>query len=68
MTNFLCLMRQTKNHVMILASVISGTEQFCLLQKFLCKYGEMTDIIVRTQIILRIIRLKMKNNDIVNVR
>ena len=62
------LLRQTQNHIMILASVVFRTEQSGFIQKLCVKYREMTDVIIGPQIIRGIVRLKMKDNQIIQVR
>ena len=59
--------RQAQDHIMILAAVKTGTEQFCPVKQFSVKHAEMTDIIIRPQIINGKIRLKMHSQHFVQV-
>ena len=44
--DLLCSVRQTQDHIVVLRTVKSRTEQFLAFQKFSGKDAEMTDIIV----------------------
>ena len=59
---------KAQDHIMILAAVQAGAEQFCiLLQQMSGENAEMTDVIVSVQGIRRIIRLKMHVYQIVQI-
>ena len=57
---------QTQNHIVILTAVVLRPEKLRSGEQFSVKYAEMTNIIVRAQIIDRKIRLKMKRDHIVD--
>ena len=59
--------RKTQNHVVILASVKGRTEKFRLGQQLFFKQTEMTNVVVCTKRIQRIVRLKVKRDHIVDV-
>ena len=67
MYDLLCSVRQTQDHIVVLRTVKSCTEQFLAFQKFSGKDAEMTDIIVGPQIIRCIIRLKMHGQHFINI-
>ena len=67
MYDLLCSVRQTQDHIVVLRTVKSRTEQFLAFQKFSGKDAEMTDIIVGPQIIRCIIRLKMHGQHFINI-
>ena len=59
--------RQPKNHIVILTAVKPCPKQLFLLQKTSGKATEMADIIIGSQIIRCIIRLKMKSQHFIDV-
>ena len=58
---------QPQNHIVVLAAVKLWAEQLRTIQEFSRKHAEMTDIIIGTQIINRIVRLKMHREHFIDV-
>ena len=61
------LVSKSQDHIMILTSVIFGTEKLHAIKEFPLKAAEMTDIIVGSEIIYRKIRLEMKRDHFVDI-
>ena len=68
MDDMLRIVRQAQNHVMILAAVKFCPKQLRAIQQLSGKYAEMTNIVVRAQVVDRIIRLEVHRDHLVDVR
>ena len=68
MDDMLRIVRQAQNHIMILAAVKFCPKQFRAIQQLSGKYAEMTNIVVRAQVVDRIIRLEVHRDHLVDVR
>ena len=67
MHHILCPVGETQDHIMVLASVKFRAEQFRSVEKLPCKHTEMTDIIVGTEIVNGVIRLKMHGQHLIDI-
>ncbi len=67
MHDFLRIIRETQNHIVVLAPVEFRPKQLITVQKGSCKHAEMTDIIIGTQIIRCKIRLKMHGKHLIDI-
>ena len=68
MDDMLRIVRQAQNHIMILATVKFCPKQLRAIQQLSGKYAEMTNIVVRAQVVDRIIRLEVHRDHLVDVR
>ncbi len=68
MYNLARLVRQPQNHVVVLRAVKLAAIELFSLKELPVKTGQMTDIIVRPEIIDRVIRLEMNRHKVIQVR
>ena len=58
---------EPKNHIMILAAVVLRSEKRLSLQQCPLKHAKMTDVIICSEIVRRIVRLKMYNQHMIDI-
>ncbi len=67
MNDMFCSVSETKDHIVVLASVKLGPEELCAVKKSSLENAEMADVIVGSEIVYCVIGLEMHGDHLVDV-